>query len=134
MGRRRAGKILITSSIASLMPGPYYATYAASKAFERSFGHALRYELKGTGVSVTVLMPGPTDTEFFERAGMEDTKVAEGEKQDPTEVAKAAYAALQRGDDQVIPGAKNKMQAAMSKVLPEQTKAKMHAEQAEPRH
>jgi short-subunit dehydrogenase len=131
---RGAGRILITSSIAALMPGPYYATYAASKSFLRSFGHALRYELKDSGVTVTVLMPGPTDTEFFDRAGMEDTKVAEGSKQDPAEVAKAAYAALERGDDQVITGAKNKMQAAMSKVMPEQTKAKVHAAQTEKRH
>ncbi len=134
MAARGAGKILITSSIASLMPGPYYATYAASKAFERSFGHALAYELKDRGVQVTVLMPGPTDTEFFERAGMQDTKVAEGPKHDPAEVAKAAYEALARGDEQVIPGAKNKMQAAMSKVMSEQTKAKVHAKQSEPRH
>ena len=71
MVARGAGRVLFTSSVASQMPGPYYATYAASKAFIQSFAQALRYELKDTGVTVTALLPGPTDTEFFERAGME---------------------------------------------------------------
>ena len=75
MVARGTGRVLFTSSVASQMPGPYYATYAASKAFIQSFAQALRYELKDTGVTVTALLPGPTDTEFFERAGMEATAV-----------------------------------------------------------
>jgi NAD(P)-dependent dehydrogenase (short-subunit alcohol dehydrogenase family) len=85
----------VTSSIAATAPGPYHATYAASKAFLLSFAEALRYELRDTGVTVTALMPGPTDTEFFDRAGMQDTRLADMNKDDPADVArKAACAAL----------------------------------------
>jgi short-subunit dehydrogenase len=79
------------------MPGPYYVTYAASKAFLLSFAEAIRHELKDTGVTVTALMPGPTDTEFFDRAGMQDTPVDEGKKDDPAEVARDAFRALMSG-------------------------------------
>jgi uncharacterized protein len=74
MVERGVGRVLITSSVAATMPGPYYATYTASKAFLQSFAQAIRFELKDTGVTVTALQPGPTDADFFERAGMEDTK------------------------------------------------------------
>src|SRR5688572_9149207 len=94
MLQQGGGDILITSSVAGVLPGPRMAVYAASKAFLRSFGQAIRNELKDKGVNVTVLMPGPTDTDFFERAEMEDTVVGEGAKQDPAEVAEAAIQAL----------------------------------------
>jgi uncharacterized protein len=130
---RGEGRVLITSSVAATMPGPYYATYAASKAFLQSFAQAIRYELKDTGVTVTALQPGPTDTEFFDRAGMDDTKVAEAKKDDPAEVAKDGFEALMAGKDHVIAGSvRNKAQAAGSKVLSEKARAAMQAAQTKP--
>jgi short-subunit dehydrogenase len=134
MVARREGKILITSSIASLMPGPYYAVYAASKAFLRSFGQAIRTELEGTGVSVTVLMPGPTDTQFFERAQMLDSRAAQGPKQHPAEVAYAAVRALEDGADHVVPGVMNKLQAGMGKLMPDRAGAWIQGTQTKPQH
>jgi short-subunit dehydrogenase len=134
MIERGAGRVLITSSVAATMPGPYYATYAASKAFLQSFAQAVRFELKDTGVTVTALQPGPTDTEFFDRAGMDDTKVAEAKKDDPAEVAKDGFEALMAGKDRVIAGsAKNKAQVAAGKVLPETATAAVHAAQTKPK-
>ncbi|MFL6250168.1 MAG: SDR family NAD(P)-dependent oxidoreductase [Actinomycetes bacterium] len=116
MVERGVGWVLITSSVAATMPGPYYATYAASKAFLQSFAQAIRFELKDTGVTVTALQPGPTDTDFFERAGMEDTKIAEASKDDPAEVARDGFEALMAGKDHVIAGSgKNKAQVAGAK-------------------
>jgi uncharacterized protein len=130
---RGAGKVLITSSVAATMPGPYYATYAASKAFLQSFAQAIRHELRDTGVTVTALQPGPTDTEFFERAGMQDTKVDSSSKDDAAEVAKEGFEALMAGKDHVIAGsAKNKAQVAAARVLPETAQAKVHAPQTKP--
>ena len=133
MVKRGAGRILITSSIAATMPGPYELVYAASKAFDLSFAEGLRYELKDTGVTVTALMPGPTDTNFFERAGMTDTKVAQGTKDDPAQVAKDGFEALMAGKDKVVAGsAKNKVQAAAARVMPDPAKAAMHGKLSEP--
>ena len=133
MVRRGAGRVLFTSSIASQMPGPYYATYAASKAFIQSFAHALRYELKDTGVTVTALLPGPTDTEFFDRAGMEGTPVGSSSKDDPADVAKDGFEALMAGKSQVIGGsAKNKAQVAGAKLMPDQARAAVHAKLTKP--
>jgi uncharacterized protein len=133
MVERGEGKLLITSSVAATMPGPYYATYAASKAFLQSFAQAIRFELKDTGVTVTALQPGPTDTEFFDRAGMDDTKVAKAKKDDPAEVAKDGFEALMAGKDRVVAGsAKNKAQVAAGKVLPETARAALHAAQTRP--
>jgi uncharacterized protein len=127
------GRVLITSSIAATMPGPYYATYAASKAYLLSFAEAIRYELKDTGVTVTALLPGPTDTEIFDRGGMQNTPVAEGPKDDPTEVAQDAFKALMAGDDKVVAGSvKNLLQTAAARVAPEQFKAARHAAQTKP--
>jgi short-subunit dehydrogenase len=98
MVERGAGRVLITSSVAATTPGPYYATYAASKAFLQSFAQAIRFELKDTGVTVTALQPGPTDTEFFDRAGMDDTKVAEAKLL--PETARAGLHAAQTRPDQ----------------------------------
>jgi short-subunit dehydrogenase len=133
MARRGAGRVLFTSSTASQMPGPYYATYAASKAFIQSFAQALRYELKDTGVTVTALLPGPTDTEFFERGGMQETNVASSDKDDPAEVAKDGFEALMAGHSQVVGGsAKNKVQAAAAKIMPDQARAAVHARMTKP--
>lgn len=131
---RGEGKILITSSLAGLMPGPYFAVYAASKAFLRSFGQAIREELEGSGVTVTVLMPGPTDTDFFERAHMLDTRTAQGPKLSPAEVATAAIAALEEGADSVVPGILNKLQAGVGKLIPDKAGAKIQGVQTKPQH
>jgi uncharacterized protein len=134
MVSRGRGDILITSSIAGIMPGPHMAVYAASKAFLRFFGQAIRSELKDTGVNVTVLMPGPTNTEFFERADMLDTKVGQSEKQDPAEVADAAFEALRERSDHVIPGLKNKVQVGMAKLMSDEARAKVHGAQTKRGH
>lgn len=130
---RDEGRILITSSIASTMPGAFQAVYNASKSFDQSFALALRNELKDTGVSVTSLMPGPTETEFFERAGMEDTPIGESEKDDAGEVARQGFEALMAGEERVVAGSfKNKAQVLAGKVLPDSVKAEMHRKQAQP--
>jgi uncharacterized protein len=130
---RNEGRVLYTSSIAADAPGPYESVYAASKAFVQSFAVAIRNELKGTGITITSLQPGATDTRFFERAGMLDTKVGAGKKDDPAVVAKQGFEALMAGKDHVVAGAmKNKAQSTMSKVVPETTAAEMHRKQAEP--
>jgi short-subunit dehydrogenase len=131
---QRGGGLLFTSSIAASAPGPYHATYAASKAFLLSFAEAIRYELRDTGVTVTALMPGPTDTEFFGRAGMEGTKLMEQTgKDDPAQVAREGFEALLAGQDHVVAGSmKNKAQVAAGRVMPETVKAKMQAAETEP--
>jgi short-subunit dehydrogenase len=132
MRARGRGQILLTGSIAGLMPGAFAAVYNASKAYVDSFSFALRNELKDTDVSVTVLMPGPTDTEFFARAGMEDTVVGKGKKMDPADVAKIGYHAMQRGEGDVVAGLMNKVQAATAAVTPQTALAEMHRKQAQP--
>lgn len=118
------GQLLLTASIAGLAPGPGHATYAASKAFVHSFAGALRHELRGTGVTVTSLLPGPTDTPFFDRVGMGRTRVARGPKDDPAEVARAGLAALQHDKDQVVAGRiRNKLQAAAAGLVPDRLAA-----------
>src|SRR3954469_21884371 len=128
------GGLLFTSSIAATAPGPYHATYAASKAFLLSFAEAIRYELRDTGVTVTALMPGPTDTEFFDRAGMEGTKLREQTAKDnPAEVAREGFEALMAGKDHVVAGSmKNKAQVAAGRIMPETAKAATQARQTEP--
>jgi len=136
LGRRMRqagqGRILITGSIAGFMPGSYQAVYNGSKAFLDSFSYALREEIKDSGVTVTCLMPGPTDTEFFERADLMDTKIGSEEKMDAGEVAKQGYEAMLAGDGQVITGWQNKMQVAMAHVTPAEQLAKKHAKEAAP--
>lgn len=128
------GKILFTSSIAATMPGPYMAVYAASKSFLLSFSEALRYELKDKGIKVTALMPGPTDTNFFQRAGMENTEVGQSKKDDPAQVARQGFEALMDDDDKVIAGSlKTRMQNVANDLMPETTKAKIHASMAKPK-
>jgi len=132
MVKRGKGRILFTASVAATMPGPYEAVYAASKSFVLSFAEALRKELEDTGVSVTALMPGPTDTNFFRRAGMLDTKAGAGKKDDPAMVAKEAFEALMADDDHVVTGAKNKVQTFMAHFMPDTMRAALHGSMTEP--
>src|SRR5215203_2587054 len=133
MVERNEGRILFTSSIASTMPGSFQAVYNASKSFVQSFALALRNELKDTGVTVTTLMPGPTETEFFERADMLDTKVGASDKDDPALVAKQGFEALMKGEERVVGGGmKTKAMAAAAKVTPDSMKAAQHRKMAEP--
>jgi short-subunit dehydrogenase len=126
------GRILITGSIAGFMPGTFQAVYNGSKAFIDSFAAALRNELKDTGVTVTCLMPGPTETEFFRRADLLDTKLGTEEKMSAAEVAEQGFEAMMNGDANVITGLKNKMQVAMSRVMGSETMAEKHRSEAEP--
>lgn len=132
MRTRGEGRILITGSIAGFMPGSFQAVYNGTKAFIDSFSFALRNELKDTGVTVTCLMPGATDTEFFERADMEDTKVGQDEKDDPADVAKIGFDAMMRGDGDVVSGWKNKFTTVLASVTPAGMLAEQHRKMAEP--
>jgi uncharacterized protein len=134
MVERKQGRILFTSSIAATMPAPFEAVYGASKAFLLSFSEALRNELKDTGVTVTALMPGATETNFFHRAGMDATKVATSEKDSAAEVARDGFNALMAGKDKMIAGSfKNKLQGGLgAHILPETVKAELHRKMAEP--
>lgn len=129
------GRVLVTGSVTSMLPGPYYATYSASKAFALNFAQSIRYELKDTGVTVTTMMPGPTDTEFFERAGMEDTPVGRSDsKDDPAEVARDGVAAMLAGKDDAVVGStvRNTLMSRAAKALPEQVKAATQARLTKP--
>ena len=133
MRERGRGQILITGSIAGLIPGSFQAVYNASKAFIDSFSFALRNELKESGVTVTCLMPGPTDTDFFERAGLMDTKVGQDDhKAKAADVAKAGYRAMGRGEGDVVAGLGNKMQATLAAITPQTVLAEQHRKMAEP--
>jgi short-subunit dehydrogenase len=133
MVERGEGRVMITASIASTTPSPYHAVYGATKAFVMSFAEALRAELADTGVTVTALQPGPTDTEFFARANMEETPIGRGEKDDPAEVARRGFEAMMAGKDAVLAGGmKSKLQGMANEVLPETVKAKASAKQAKP--
>ncbi|MGW5422223.1 SDR family NAD(P)-dependent oxidoreductase [Streptomyces sp. NPDC003943] len=133
MVERDEGSVLITSSIASTMPGSFQAVYNASKSFLQSFSQAVQNELKDSGVTVTALMPGPTDTDFFRRADMLDTKVGRQDKDDPADVAGQGLAAMESGSDKVVAGSvKTKAQELLNKVLPDALKAEGHRRMAEP--
>jgi short-subunit dehydrogenase len=132
MRARGRGRILLTGSIAGFMPGTFHAVYNGTKAFIDSFSFALRAELKDSGVTVTCLMPGATETDFFERADMLDTKVGAGEKDDPADVARVGFDAMMRGDGDVVSGWKNKLQTAMASVTPAGVLAEQHRRMAEP--
>jgi short-subunit dehydrogenase len=132
MREANSGRILVTGSIAGFMPGSFQAVYNATKAFIDSFCLALRNELRDTQVSVTCLMPGATDTRFFERAGMLDTKVGQDEKDDPADVAKAGYEAMMNGEGDIVSGWKNKVQASLANITPAGMLAEQHRKMAEP--
>lgn len=133
--RQGDGKILITASIASEMVAPQEAVYAATKAFDLSLARSLRYELEGTGVTVSALQPGPTDTDFFDRAGIGDTKVGtEGKKEsEPYDVAKQGYEALMAGRDHIYAASmKTKLEGSVIGMVPQKAMAKMHESMMEP--
>jgi short-subunit dehydrogenase len=132
MRSRGEGRILITGSIAGFMPGTFHAVYNGTKAFIDSFSFALRAELKDSGVTVTCLMPGATETEFFERADMTDTRVGQAEKDDPADVARVGFDAMMRGDGDIVSGWKNKLQSAIANVTPAGVLAEQHRRMAEP--
>jgi short-subunit dehydrogenase len=133
MVARDEGRILFTSSIASTMPGAFHAVYNASKSFVQSFALALRNELKDTNVTVTSLMPGPTDTEFFARADMLDTMIGSSDKDDPADVARDGFEALMAGKERVESASlTTKLQGRGGRLLPDGAKAELHRKQAEP--
>ena len=132
MRKRNSGRILITGSIAGFVPGTYQAVYNASKAFLDSFSFALRAELKDTAITVTCLMPGATETDFFERADMMDTKVGTQKKDDPADVAKTGFEAMMNGDGDVVSGWQNKLQTAIASITPAGMLAEQHRKMAAP--
>ena len=132
MRARGQGRILITGSIAGFMPGTYHAVYNASKAFLDSFSFALRAEIKDSGVTVTCLMPGATETDFFERADLLDTNIGQAKKDDPADVAKVGFKAMMNGDGDVVSGWHNKLQSAIANVTPASFLAEQHRKRAEP--
>jgi short-subunit dehydrogenase len=129
---RNKGRILITGSIAGFMPGSFQAVYNGTKAFIDSFSFALRNELKETEITVTCLMPGATETEFFERADMLDTKVGQQEKDDPAKVARDGFDAMMAGEGDVVSGWQNKLQTTLANVTPAGVLAEQHRKMAEP--
>ena len=126
------GKILITGSIAGFVPGSYQAVYNGTKAFLDSFSYALREELKDTGVTVTCLMPGATETEFFRRADLMDTRVGTQKKDDPADVARDGFEAMMSGDGGIVSGLHNKLQVAAAYVIPSEILANQHSKMAAP--
>ena len=136
MTSQGAGKILFTASIAGEMVAPREAVYAATKAFVLSFAHSLRYELRDSGITVTALQPGPTDTDFFHRAGMDNTQVgSEGKSESqPGEVARQGIEALLAGKDHVYAAsAKTKLEGMLANAVPGAMKGAMHEKMAKPR-
>jgi short-subunit dehydrogenase len=134
MVKRGAGKILNVSSIASKTPGPWQSVYHGTKAFVQSFTEAIRAEVKESGITVTALLPGVTDTDFFNKAEMNASKAVQDKDAmaDPADVAKDGYEALMRGDDMVVSGFSNKIQVAMGAVTPDAALAKMTGKKQEP--
>jgi uncharacterized protein len=132
MRDRNTGRILITGSIAGFIPGTYQAVYNASKAFLDSFSFALRAELKESGVTVTCLMPGATETEFFARADMLDTAVGQGKKDDAADVARIGFKAMKNGEGDVVSGWHNKLQSAIANITPASILAEQHRKKAAP--
>lgn len=133
MVARGDGKILNLSSIASKAPGPWQSVYHGTKAFVQSFTEAIRSELKDSGVTITAFLPGATDTDFFRKANMLDSKIVqEGKLYSAEEVARDGYKALMDGDDMVISGLMNKVQVAMANVTPDAMAAEKMKKQQEP--
>lgn len=134
MLERGEGKILNLSSIASKTPGPWQSVYHGTKAFVQSFTEALRSEVKDKGIIVTALLPGATDTDFFNKAGMEDSKAVQDKDKlsDPADVAKDGFEALMNGDDKVISGMKNRVMVGMTNLTPDSKAADMMKKKQEP--
>ncbi|SFV05468.1 Short-chain dehydrogenase [Methylobacterium sp. 174MFSha1.1] len=134
MVARGRGQVLFTSSISGTTPVPFEAVYGASKAFVLSFAEAIRNELRDTGVTVTALLPGQTETNFFHHAGMDDTSIGAGPKSDPADVAKAGYDAMMAGREKVVAGsiATHFEAAVLNRILPDAMKAERHRKLSEP--
>ncbi|EWY41292.1 oxidoreductase [Skermanella stibiiresistens SB22] len=132
MRARGEGRILITGSIAGFAPGTYQAVYNGTKAMLDSFSFALRHEVKDSGVTVTCLMPGATETDFFARADMLDTKIGQAKKDDPADVAKTGFDAMMKGEGDVVSGWMNKLQTAIASITPSGVLARAHKSMAEP--
>jgi len=132
MRARGQGRILITGSIAGFIPGAFQAVYNGTKAFLNSFSFALRNELKDTGVTVSCLMPGPTETDFFKRGDLMDSEVGQAKKDDPAKVAQDGFDAMMNDEGDVVSGWKNKMQAALANITPASLLAEQHRKMAEP--
>ena len=132
MVERGEGKVLITGSIAGHLAGAFQAVYNSSKAFIDSFAAALNEEIKDSGVTITCLKPGATETEFFHRAELDDTKVGQAKKDDPADVAKTGWDAMKKGEPAVIYGLKNKLQVAAADIMTDAATAKLHRAQTEP--
>ena len=134
MVERKEGRILQLASIASELPGPWQAVYHATKAYVLSFTEAIRSEVKDTGVTITALQPGATNTDFFNKAWMQDSKAVQDKSKlsDPAQVAKDGYEALMKGDDKIVSGLKNKVQTAMANIMPENMVADNLKKQQEP--
>lgn len=133
MRDRNQGRILVTGSIAGHLPGSFQLVYNSTKSFIDYFCFGLRNELKETDVVVSCLMPGATDTDFFARANLEDTKVGQSSKADAAKVAKDGYQAILSGDDHVVSGFMNKVQDVFAGILPDTVVAEMHRAMAKPR-
>jgi hypothetical protein len=133
MVARNEGKILQVASIASELPGPWQAVYHATKAYVLHLTEALVSELKDMDVSITALQPGATDTDFFNKAEMRDSKILDTKLSDPAKVAKDGYDALMKGDDKIISGLKNKVMVGMSNVMPESMVAEQMNKMQEPK-
>ena len=132
MSLRGHGRILLTGSIAGFTPGTFNAVYNGTKAFIDSFSAALRNELKHSGVTVTCLMPGATETQFFQRAGMEDTAIGQSKKDDPAMVAEVGFEAMMKGEGDVVSGWKNKVLSTVALITPSDVLAEQHRKKAEP--
>lgn len=132
MVERGEGRVLITGSVAGHLAGAFQAVYNGSKAFIDSFAAALNEEISDSGVTVTCLKPGVTETEFFHRAELEDTKAGQAKKADPADVAKAGWEAMKSGEPAVIYGLKNKLEVAAAGLMTDATTAKLHRAQVEP--
>jgi short-subunit dehydrogenase len=132
MVERGQGKVLVTGSVAGHMAGPFQAVYNGSKAFIDSFAAALNEELKGSGVTITCLKPGATETAFFHRAELDDTKIAQAKKDDPADVARTGWEAMKKGEPAAIHGLKNKLQVAAADVMTDAVVAKAHRAEVEP--
>lgn len=134
MRAQNHGRILVTGSIAGHLPGAFQLVYNSTKSYLDYFCFGLRNELKETEVVVTCLMPGVTDTDFFNRADMENTKAGQlDNKADPAKVAKDGYDALLAGDAHVVSGFMNKVQDVMAGILPDTLTAELHRHLAKPR-
>ena len=134
MVARGSGKLLYTASISGTMPTPYEAVYGATKAFLISFAEAVKSEIKDSGVSITLLLPGQVDTNFWPRSGMVDNKLAVGEKASPMKVAQEGYAAFKKGEDRVVAGmvSSKLIGNVVNNLAPDTVKADLHAREAKP--